>query len=166
MVIYLISGDGQRAGKSHLASFLAGDSNVWSIASGMRHELSREFPKYRWFDKTQAYKDHQLVPEYKRGYTIRDVLLEYGQEKSKHDATYWISRLVARFDQGQYGCMGSVIAIDDIRNMPELNYVKMKWQSKYDVKHIHVANLDAIKEPIFDNAELSQIADYVVRWTK
>jgi hypothetical protein len=167
MIIYLISGDGAGAGKTALAEYLVGASNVWSIASGMRFELSKTFPQYRWYDKTQAYKENTLVPEYKRGFTVRDVLRDYGQEKSHHYPTYWIERLIARLQQSRELVMGPQgIAIDDVRKVAELNYVKSKMQNTHDIRHVHVENPDATFEPIFDNPTLAKLADYKMRWTK
>lgn len=166
MVIYLISGSGSAAGKTTLAESLVGGSGshrVWSIAGPMRDELCKVYPDYRWHKKDQEYKEKTLVPEYKRGYTVRDVLREYGQEKSRAYPTYWVERLVDRIKHLPTGGY-PLLAIDDVRKVEELNYLKVKFPNEY--VHFHVKTSTAVQEPLFDNRDLEAVADYVVSWEK
>lgn len=155
MVVYLISGSGSGAGKTTLAERLVGES-VYSIAGALRHDLKRLHPQYDWFNKSQDYKDNTLVPEYKNC-TIRDVLLNHGQASSSSNATYWVDKLIGRL---QYEVGKSVIAVDDVRKIVELEQFKVAFPHCY---HFHVDYPDAKQEPHFDNDVLKLKADYVVK---
>jgi hypothetical protein len=162
MVVYLVSGDGQKAGKTTLAEKLVGRRSVWSIAGSLRGELQRIYPAYNWYAKEQAYKDTQIVKEYKNGkYTIRDVLVEYGQEKSQKDPVYWVLKMIDPLRQLRCMPGSPVVAIDDVRKVAELELLKAAFPQAV---HFHVACSKAIKEPIFDNEKLLNLADYVVTW--
>jgi hypothetical protein len=162
MVIYLISGSGQGAGKTTLAENLAGKHCVWSIAGAMRQELKKLYPDYDWFNKSQEYKDKVVCDAYKRGYTIREVLQEYGQEKSSAYPRYWVERLVDRIQHLPTGSYG-MLAIDDVRKWEEMVYLKEKFPS---CVHFHVKRQKAVQEPLFDNEKLEFAADYVVEWDR
>jgi len=165
VMMFLVSGDGQGSGKTYLAESLVGPHNVWSIASAMRLELAKEYPDINWFRKDQAYKDNTTVDAYKRGFTVREVMIEYGQEKAKHQKCYWVDRLIDRLNHGHGIASGSLLAIDDIRKVEELNALKLRTKCS-GFLHLHVENPDAKPEPMFDNPVLRNLADYVVSWKK
>lgn len=160
-MIYLISGNGQGAGKTTLAEKLVGLDSVYSVAGSMRKELMRLYPGYDWENRTQVYKDTTLVPEYviaglKKAPTVREVLVDYGQQFSKEVPWYWGDKLAKHL----YTLVGkSVVAIDDIRKVAELSIFKDIYRN---VVHFHIHHDSAIQEPIFDNDALGKMADYRV----
>lgn len=162
-LVFLVSGSGTAAGKTTFAETLVGGKkiDVWSIAAGIRDELTKQYPNYRWYDKSQEYKSKTIVPEYRRGYTIREVLYEYGQEKCKHYPEYWVARLIDKFSQSYSTLLGPAIAIDDVRKLCELHTLRHNLPNCI---HFHIENPDAVKEPMFDNDQLRLIADYRVQW--
>lgn len=164
MKLIIISGSGSGAGKTTLAHQLGGKtSTIWSLAGALRVELQKQYPDYDWFNTTQKYKETTIVNEYKRGYSLREVMLEYGSERCKFDKNYWVARLVDRLSRAGSVLSGPVAYVDDLRKVEELNFLKMKFN---DLLHFHVENPDAKPEPMFDNPVLRNLADYVVSWKK
>lgn len=163
MKIVLISGDGAGAGKTY-ASRLFGQA-TWTLADGIRGELQQRYPGYNWYNRTQEYKNSVIVPEWRDGYaTVRQVLLEYGQEKCAVDPRYWVDRLIAKLKSHEELVQGvSTIAIDDIRKLCELEQFRLNFK---DVVHIHIENPEATHEPEFDASSLKRVADYVVKWKR
>lgn len=161
MTIFLISGNGQGAGKTTLAKRLAGDRAVYSIAGILRQELKRLYPDYDWDNRTQAYKDNTLVTEYRakdpfKVLSLRQVMVEYGQQKCVGDPTHWVKKLVAHL---AIQPALSVIAIDDVRKTCELEVLKRAFPNTY---HFHVKWIGAIAEPIYEADALEAMADYVM----
>ncbi len=154
-MVYLISGSGSGAGKTTLAERLVGAS-VYSIASALRRDLKCQYPQYDWYNKTQQYTDVTRVIEYDN-LTVRDVLVDYGQKASRDSNTYWVDKLIKHLHNG----VGkSVIAIDDVRKIEELDKLKYYFPVSY---HFHVDYPLAKSEPLFDNEQLKQRADYIVQ---
>lgn len=152
MRIFAISGDGIGAGKSTLAAKLS--ARVWSFATEMREELQRQFPKYDWFNRTQEYKDGTTVTEL--GKTVRQVLIEYGQQKCASDALYWARLLADRIALSA----PNLVAIDDLRKMCEIHHLRERFGE--DVTHIHVVHAFSKPEPEFENDLLADAADYII----
>jgi hypothetical protein len=164
VTIFLISGSGQGAGKTTLAHKLVGERFTYSLAGTLRNELKRLHPEYDWHNKTQAYKDNTQVTQYLikspgdpfRVLSLRQVLQEYGQEKCKNDPCHWVKKLVAKLVM-EPGL--SVIAVDDVRKICELEVLKQAFPNTY---HMHIKHSSAIHEPIYESAELEEVADYVI----
>ena len=149
-MIYLISGTGIGAGKTTLAHKLT--PHVYSLADGIREELSAEYPQYKWYDRSQASKLTICQPT---GKTLRQEMVERGQERCKQDPTYWPRRLYNTVD---WGAMHGAVAIDDVRKIVEVQYFKEMFGSL--CLHLHVQWPDAVVEPLYD--DLSKVADYIV----
>lgn len=160
MKILAISGSGIGAGKTTLAKSLSKD--VWSLAGAMRAELQLIYPGYNWFNKDQAYKAETVIREYKRGSSsMRQVLIEHGQDRCVESPTYWVATLsdkILGLDQVVSGI--TTIAIDDIRKVSEIEYLRRKFA---DVVHIHIDYYGSVKESEFENDALLEMADYVVQ---
>lgn len=162
MVIYAISGSGIGAGKTTLANKLVPPNAVWSLASALRQELYQILPGYDWNNKSQKYKDSTLVKE-RRLKTVRDVMVEHGQIRCADDRLYWVRKLVDRLDPKQYVLQQhQAIAIDDVRKLYEIEYLKEKFHGK--VVHLHVVSDKSIDEPQFDSKDLRDCADYIIMW--
>ena len=159
--IVAISGSGNGAGKSTLAHLLS--NPVWSIAGGIRAELKVELPGYDWDNKTQAYKDKVKVTE-RDDKTVRQVMIEHGQKRCKSDPAYWIKKLCNRIETGNVLIGQQIIAIDDVRKIVEIDYLKARFGAV--VTHFHIKSSHAQKEAEFDNDALEQVADYVTEWNK
>lgn len=165
VVVYLISGNGMAAGKTTLAHKLVGESSTYALADVMRHELRKLYPSYDWFNKSQDYKDSTQVVELsevdeKRGVqapTVREVLIKYGQDKCREDPAYWAKKLVAYLCTQIVG--KSVIAIDDVRKICELETLKKAFPNSH---HFHVFYSNATPERIYDNEALQRMSDYSV----
>lgn len=159
MKIIAVSGSGIGAGKTTLARKLSRE--VWSLAGSMRAELQKIYPDYNWFNKDQDYKANTKIKEYKNGqYSMRGVLLEYGQEKCRVNDTYWVEKLsstVKNLDRVASGI--TTIAIDDLRKLCEISYLRENFS---DVIHVHIDFPGAVSEKEFENEALKQCADYVV----
>lgn len=152
MVVYLISGDGQGAGKTTLAERLVGKRAIYSLAGELRRMLKKQFSHIDWENKTQEYKDRvEVLP----GVTVRQKMIEEGQKYSKQKPTFWAEKLFERLSC-EYN---SVIAIDDVRKREEILFLREAFPNSY---HFHVQWADAVPEPVFDNAYLKSISDYVV----
>lgn len=160
MKIIAISGDGMGAGKTFLANKLCPDNKL-SLASYLRADLSRMYPNYDWYNKTQSYKDTTMVHE--TGKTVREMLMTYGKSRRDLDANYWVNYLL---DDIYYIYNNSkdrnsiVISIDDVRFINEIERLRSAFPAA--VTHIHVISSKAMPEP-FDNDALRDIADYIIQ---
>ncbi len=161
-MIILISGSGQKAGKTTLANKL-GDE-VFSLAGAIRQELQLLYPAYDWFNKSQDYKDNIIVKE--TAQTIRQCLYSHGQTRCDIDPTYWVRKLVAALKQRlTIGDGMKTFCIDDVRKAVEWKYIREAFEgSPQPLLHMHVVSLDATPEPEFENDLLEVCADYVVHW--
>lgn len=163
MKIIAISGDGMGAGKTYLANKIAPAATRLSMAAYLRSDLSRLYPAYEWYNKTQHYKDTTVVHE--TGKTVREMLMTYGASKRQMDADYWVNYLL---DQIYYiynnskDRDGIVITIDDIRFINEIERLRSSFPTS--VVHAHVISSKAKPEP-YDNDHLRDIADYIVQGT-
>jgi hypothetical protein len=159
--IFAISGSGSGAGKTHASRVLAQDT--WTIADGMRRTLQERFPYYNWFNREQAYKNETIIREYGRGkHTMRQVLLEYGQEMCAGDPEYWIRLLGDSLERSSKIADGiGVIGIDDVRKVCEVNHLKARFPN---VTHLHLNTAHAVHEPEFEARSLLDMADYVLTW--
>jgi hypothetical protein len=153
--IVLVSGDGIGAGKTTFAHRLKGTQ--LSLAGALRDELQATYPAYDWHRRDQEYKDNTLVPEWGPGATVRQAMLEYGQQQCKDRPWYWARRTANLILAGREG----IYIIDDVRKGIELKEFRLAFAN---VVHYHVHNWEARHEPAFDNAELAALADYVVSW--
>lgn len=164
MVVYAISGDGIGAGKSTLAKLLVGSSNVWSLAGQIRADLRLQLPNYDWDNRTQDYKDTTRVKERDRK-TVRQVMIEHGQNKCKENHLHWVELLAERIVASDKLASGiSAIAVDDLRKVCELEYLKRRLGA--NLIHFHVINPAAKSEPEFENQELAQLAEHLYMWRK
>ncbi len=158
MQILAFSGDGSGAGKTTLATLLAG-THVCSFAGALREELCRIYPNYAWWNKSQDYKDNTVVTEV--GKSVRQVLLEYGQSRVKGDTEYWARQLGDHLEGLRHIVMGATrVAVDDVRKLIEIDYLKKRFPN---VVHFHVCSVRAQAEP-FENAALRARADYTIHW--
>lgn len=163
MRIIAISGDGTGAGKTFFASKVCPPETRLSMAAYLRADLSRIYPGYDWYNKTQAYKDITLVHE--TGKTVREMLLTYGASKRLLDQNYWINYLLDDLCMLQNNSINRdsiVVTIDDIRFINEIERLRSMFPSS--VTHVHVISSKAKPEP-FDNAHLRDMADYIVQGT-
>lgn len=163
MRIIAISGDGQGAGKTFLSTKLAPEETRLSLATYLRLDLAEQYPKYDWYNKTQAYKDNTLVHE--TGKTVREMLMTYGASKRAIDYDYWVNYLL----DGIYFIYNNtpernklVITIDDIRFLNEIEKLRSSFGTS--VTHIHVISSKAKSEP-YDNDTLRDLADYIIQGT-
>lgn len=165
MKIYLISGDGNGAGKSTFAKKV-GDE-VWSIAGALREDLARQYPGHPWFSKDQDVKDKYRIPDYGDGkYTIRQALIEYGQKKCETDPEVWVRAMVDRLNQSASILSGAkVYVVDDVRKVCEIEHVKRRFPVG-TVTHFHLTTEGAGREPEYQNDELGAMADYLVKWKR
>lgn len=159
-MIYAISGDGNRAGKSTFAKKLTG--NVMSLAEGIRWELAERFPKYQWHNKDGHYKDTTIIKELD-GVTLRQAMINLGQIRCKDDPTYWVDILVDRVFATYKGVTNRLIAVDDIRKLCELEKLRSSF-GPANVLHFHMTTEQAIAEPQYENDQLKALADYVITW--
>ncbi len=162
MQIIAISGDGNGAGKSTLALKLA--DSVWSLASALREELVRKYPGYEWHNKSQTYKNLTRVGEV-NGMTVREVMIKHGQDMCQADPTYYVRKLTAKLQAVSTMATGARrVAIDDIRKVVELDYLRDTFSTS--LLHYHVVNPNAVFESEFDNEQLASRADYLISWVK
>lgn len=161
MHVFLISGDGNGAGKSTVAERLVGSVNVVSFARGIRHAAEMKYPGYNWHSKDPAYKNTTVVREL-AGKTVRDVLVAIGEAACVEDPLYWARRLgdhLKRVESNIY--MPVAIAVDDLRKVCELDYLRDRYPA---LTHFHVVSPSAGAEPQYQNDELRGRADYVITW--
>lgn len=162
MKILAISGDGTGAGKTYLANKLC-PTNKLSLAAYLRADLTRSYPQYDWYNKTQEYKENTLVHE--TGKTVREMLMSYGASKRHMDCDYWVNYLL---DEVYYIYNNSkdreslVISIDDIRFINEIERLRSCFPTA--VVHVHVISSKAKPEP-YDNEHLRDMADYIIQGT-
>lgn len=157
MVIFAISGSGIGAGKTTLAKKFG--HPVWSLAGGLRYELSRIYPNYDWENRTQEYKDKTIVKEAGKK-TVRQVLIEHGQHVCATNPEHYVSILTERLKGGL--SPQPIVAIDDVRKVLEIEFLRSKFPNKNEFTHLHIQWAGAIHEPEFENEQLAKIADYVI----
>lgn len=161
MQIIAISGDGTGAGKTFFASKVCPPETRLSIAAYLRADLSRMYPGYDWYNKTQGYKDITLVHE--TGKTVREMLLTYGISKRELDPNYWINYLLddlCMLRNNSLNHNSIVVTVDDIRFIGEIERLRSTFPSS--ITHVHVISSKAKPEP-FDNDALRDMADYIVQ---
>jgi len=166
MKLIVFSGSGRGAGKSSAAKKFA--NLTMSIAETMRKDLQERYPNYDWYNKKQDYKDTTIITEYRTGdRTLRDVMIEYGQERCQITPTYWIDRTIARLVkvQSSMGVDTLIMAIDDCRKMCEIEALRKAFPNLIHV-HLDTPAEYAILEPEFENEQLAAIADYRMTWSK
>lgn len=161
MVVIAISGSGIGAGKTTFAKKFG--HPVWSLAGGLRYELSRIYPNYDWENRTQEYKDKTIVKEAGKK-TIRQVLVEHGQHVCATNPDHYVSILAERLKGGL--APQPIVAIDDVRKVLEVNFLRSKFPKTNEFMHIHIHWDKAIYEPEFENEELAKIADYIITRNK
>jgi hypothetical protein len=132
---------------------------VRSLAWALRNELMQVYPNYDWHNKTQDYKDNTVVAE-AGGRTVRDVMIQYGQDRCLEDPLYWAKRLIENIKANP----APVIAVDDLRKGVELSYFKGAFPGQ--VTHEHLVTPTAIPEPEFENELLRKYADYHLSWAR
>lgn len=163
MKILAISGDGMGAGKTFLANKLVSPSTRYSLASYLRADLSRMYPSYDWYNRTQDYKDYTMVHE--TGKTVREMLMTYGASRRDIDPDYWVKYLLDDLYMLYNNTIdknGLIVTIDDIRFINEIEKLRSAFASA--VTHFHVISSKAKSEP-FDNSALRDIADYIIQGT-
>lgn len=148
-VIWIVSGDGNGAGKTTRARELA--PVVFSFADAVRAECRRRYPdsQVNWFDKTAAGKVQLVAP----GKTVRDCLIEVGQSLSAEDPLIWARAMEVNIRN----CPNEVCAIDDLRKEVELDYIRKVFSHR--LIHEHIIWKDAVVEPEFDNERLRILAN-------
>jgi hypothetical protein len=154
----LISGDGIGAGKSTLARRLG--TRV-SLADELRAELQEYLPGYDWFNRSQAYKAETAVLE-RSGKSVRQVMIEYGQDRCAESPTYWADRLIREL-RGVEALNHSTYAVDDVRKLCEVEALKTAFPGTV---HLHITSPHAQHEPEFENAALAAVADFTVSWSR
>lgn len=163
MRILAISGDGMGAGKTFLANKLTPAETRLSLAAYLRADLSRMYPGYDWYNRTQDYKDNTMVHE--TGKTVREMLMTYGASKRQIDPDYWINYLLDNLYMLYNNTRDKdslIISIDDIRFVNEVDKLRKCFNGS--VTHIHVISSKAKLEP-FDNDLLREMADYIIQGT-
>lgn len=166
MSFILISGDGEGAGKTTFARRLESIySSTMSLADGIRRELRSLYPDIRWFNKSQEYKSNT----YLNGKSVRQHLIDVGQSRREDDPDYWCKKLyefavecnlAINLDIDE-ASEKYIVIVDDVRFKNEVSYLR---EHAGEVIHYHITNPNAKTEPIYDNNELKQMADYVVQW--
>lgn len=158
MRIIFISGDGHGAGKTYLAKKLASNVNqIFSIANTIRQELSKEFPRYDWYNKTPRYKDYTTVIETKK--TVHQMLDEKGNQRKSKNNIYWAKELVDILKYNKEKLNLDLAVIDDIRFVDEYEFIKRYFQQD-QITHFHIVNPHAKPEPLYENDKLKTLADY------
>jgi hypothetical protein len=164
--IFLFSGSGNGSGKSSAAKLMTQD--VWSLANGIRDDLTSRYPRYNWHNKSQVYKDTTIIEEYEIGNkSMRQVMIEYGQLRCKNNPTYWADLLVSYLKNRHFIADGtSIIGVDDIRKVCELETIRAAFPNS--TTHFHLTTPIGIAkvEPEFENEQLALLADYRMTWSK
>lgn len=155
MLTILVSGDGMGAGKTTFANQIKTHER-YSLADQIRLELSEKYPEYPWMGKSQETKK-LLVSE--TGKTIREMLIERGQQARIENPLIWCIRLKNQLEKSFP--KGAAIIIDDVRYLNEIEYFKGMGQPCI---HFHLESENAAEEPQYDNSKLKLAADYIVRW--
>lgn len=150
----LISGSGIGAGKTTLARKFPGAS-VMSLAGALRDDLAELHPDVNWHDRSQEYKNSR--PESLGGLSVREKLVQFGQERCFLEKTYWPRRLMERMSWGAWP--SHTFVVDDLRKTVELDYFRQQGKS---VLHLHIHHETAIPEPQYDSDALFDVADYVI----
>lgn len=150
--LLLISGDGHGAGKTTFARSLG--HPVYSQADAIRYELAGIYPDTNWFDKSPEGKS---APFDNSGLTVRDILIQHGQNQCSNDPEYWARKCLNSIQQKP----NRIVVIDDVRKLVELSYFR-RTVGKELVTHLHVSYVGASLEPHFDNQLLKDVADYIV----
>ncbi len=158
--IFAISGNGIGAGKSTLAKKLG--QEIWSLAGALRDELKHDYPAYDWYNKSQEYKANTRVKEEGKR-TVREVMIERGQVRCAEDALYWVRKLADKLEYVEKMATGlKTVAIDDVRKISEIECLKERFPGQ--VVHFHLLTSTAVREPMFENDELCEVADYTIRF--
>ncbi|KAB8032117.1 hypothetical protein [Fluviispira multicolorata] len=158
MRIIFISGDGHGAGKTYLAKRIAsGSHQMYSIANMIRKELEKIYPKYDWYNKSPSFKDNTIVKE--TGKSVHQMLDDLGKEKKSKNNIYWAKQIVELIQYGRDTDKLDLAIIDDIRLIDEYLYIKSQFQKEH-ITHFHVVNHSAKPEPMYQNLELRNQADY------
>lgn len=159
--VLIISADGLGAGKTTLAARLGGAK--FSFADSIRHEMREVMPDVNWFDKSQAGK--LAVVRGTGGKTVRDLLIQVGQERRAENPNYWVEKtayLIQKFLADWDSRHVPPVVVDDLRFLNELAYFRDIFGD--DLTHIHVSSPGATPEPQYQNVELAAVADYTVTW--
>lgn len=159
--IILVSGSGIGAGKSTLARKLvgAGAGLVVSLGDGIREELSIDYPEIDWYNKSQSHKD---TPVQGTDMTVRDHLIQRGQERCVTSPTHWVDHLFWRLTTSPIFTNTSTIVVDDLRKVVELKEFRRRTSTWNNCLHFHIEYPSAIYEPQYDGEQLRELADYVV----
>jgi hypothetical protein len=148
MRIILISANGIGAGKTYLADELLRGIRL-PLAAAVRHELSKEFPQYLYI--INSTKQEDKLKELPNGKTVRQSLIELGQEKCKLDPVYWCKKWLSRLPEGQISSMTMNVLVDDVRKLAELNWFRNTFE---DVTHVHLKYLGAVAEKNQDGTDV------------
>lgn len=156
MKLILVSANGYGAGKSTFASMLAGVR--LSLAKAIRSELQSEYPDVDWHSQDPVYKNSHLVSD---GLSVRQMLINRGQERCVQDPEYWCKQLVKYLENP--GELMMNIVVDDLRKMIELKFFR-SWAEKNNVQleHFHIINPAAFPEPQYDADLLELEAKYLI----
>lgn len=154
--IILISGDGIGAGKTTLAERLG-----WrlSLAQGIREDLEARYPSIPWHSTDQETKSQRF--EELGGRTMREVMIQYGQERCAQVPDYWVERWSFYADAAMLLSGIGAAVVDDLRKIVELESFRRRYGAF--VTHLHVEYPGAIPEPQYDNEQLKARADYIIR---
>jgi hypothetical protein len=152
MRIILISANGHGAGKTYLAELIGGVRT--GLAYGVRRELAGIYPEFQDLIFSTKAKDKAFkLPS---GKTVRQELVELGQEKCKENPTYWCEKWKERAPADGHGLQIKLV-VDDLRKEVELAWFRDNFQ---DVTHFHLKYSGASAEKEFDDLEV--YADYVI----
>jgi hypothetical protein len=158
MKIILISANGNGAGKTYLAdSFIRGVR--FGLAAGVRKELATIWPSFVTRIQSTRQEDKTFILP--TGASIRQSLVELGQERCKQDPVYWCKKWLAGVPKDYAPTMN--IVVDDLRKLVELQWFRNTFE---DVTHFHLKYSDAVAEKnpdgtdVFD--DLSEYADYLI----
>ncbi|APJ02467.1 hypothetical protein [Silvanigrella aquatica] len=158
MRIIFISGDGHGAGKTYLSKKIAsGKHELFSIANMIRKDLLVKYPKYDWYNKNPRFKDSTIVKE--TGKTVHQMLDEKGDEEKTKNKIYWAKQLVDLIVYNRDHLNLDLAIIDDIRYVDEYEFIKRTFQQEH-ITHFHVINPHAKPEPLYENDQLKDLADY------
>ena len=150
--IFLVSADGNGAGKTTRAKQLS--PVVLSFADAVRRECQTLYSesKVDWFDKTQEGKLQLVMP----GKTVRDCLIEHGQKACEDDQFHWAKAMVLAILSSH----ARIVAVDDLRKLTELNYLTDIFGPL--ITHEHIIFDDAVLEPQYNNNELRACATRLI----
>lgn len=121
----LLVGGYLQSGKDLAANYICKNYGFerFGFADCLKDEVSEKFGLARESLDTSTGKEVQ----YDELYTVRDLLIKYGNEKREVDPAYWIKKVIQKIEQRQSN--NSKVIIPDFRYPLEYHFCKMHFPS-------------------------------------